>query len=69
MSRIVPVSRLRFGVSAEGWDFAQMRMRFAEHQAAGETPELAAIEAVWNSSQTDSRMPGYAQDIIRHFQR
>ena len=25
MSRIVPVSRLRFGVSAEGWDFAKHR--------------------------------------------
>ena len=49
--------------------FALMHERFAEHQAAEDTPELAAIEAVWNSSQTDSRMPGYAQDIIRHFQR
>lgn len=47
--------------------FAQMQMRFAAHQAAEEMPELAAIEAVWNSSQTDSRMPGYAQDIIRYF--
>ncbi len=49
--------------------FAEMQRRFAAHQSTEETPELAAIEAVWNSSQTDSRMPGYAQDIVRYFHR
>ncbi len=49
--------------------FAQMQARFARHQALEETPELAAIEAAWNGTQVDARMPGYAQDIIGYFHR
>ncbi|MCB1380063.1 MAG: NUDIX hydrolase [Alphaproteobacteria bacterium] len=48
-------------------DFAEMEAVFQLHNAAEEDPELSAIEAIRNRSQIDSRMPFYAQEIIRQF--
>jgi len=48
-------------------DFSGMQELFAVHAAREDNPELSSIEAVRNISQIDSRMPGYAQDIIRYF--
>lgn len=47
--------------------FAELEALFARHSAADSERELDRIEAVWSSSQTDSRMPAYAVEIIRHF--
>ena len=47
--------------------FATLAQRFAAHAAADAHPELAAIEAIRSRSQIDSRMPGYAQEIVRIF--
>ena len=47
--------------------FSDMEEVFANHSATGEHPELARIEAVRQISQIDSRMPVYAQEIIRQF--
>ena len=47
--------------------FDEMQRHFRLHQALEPNPELATIEAVWSSSQVDSRMPDYAQEIIRYF--
>jgi hypothetical protein len=49
--------------------FAEMERHFERHAAAEENPELAAIEAVRQASQSDSRMPPYAAEIIRYFFR
>lgn len=49
--------------------FADMEHHFAAHAQAEEQPELSAIEAVRHTSQIDSRMPGYATEIIRYFLR
>jgi 8-oxo-dGTP pyrophosphatase MutT (NUDIX family) len=49
--------------------FADIERRFALHNATESSPELERIEAVWNASQIDSRMPPYAQEIIRYFHR
>jgi 8-oxo-dGTP pyrophosphatase MutT (NUDIX family) len=49
--------------------FAEMQAIFADHSRQEERPELDGIEAVWSRSQIDSRMPGYAQEIIRYFHR
>ena len=49
--------------------FPEMQRRFADHQKADPEAELERIEAVWNCSQTDSRMPQYAIEIIRYFHR
>lgn len=49
--------------------FAELEVHFARHAAADSERELDRIEAVWRSSQTDSRMPPYAVEIIRHFLR
>ncbi len=50
-------------------DFATMERIFAAHRRSEAEPELERIEAVWHASQTDSRMPIYAQEIIRYFHR
>lgn len=49
--------------------FSTLEERFARHRAADAERELDRIEAVWSGSQTDSRMPPYAQEIIRYFHR
>lgn len=60
--RLAIVQRYDFNVS-----FEQMQAVFASHAMTEESPELSAIEAVRDISQIDSRMPGYAHDIIRYF--
>lgn len=50
-------------------DFATMEQAFAAHRLTETEPELEAIEAIWQASQIDSRMPLYAQEIIRYFHR
>lgn len=62
--RLAIVQRFDFDLN-----FTGMKRLFADHVANEEKPELSAIEAVWDSSQIDSRMPGYAQDIVRYFHR
>lgn len=47
--------------------FAVIETRFHHHAATDPHRELERIEAVWNSSQVDPRMPPYAVSIIRHF--
>ena len=49
--------------------FAEIEALFARHNAGDGSPELARIEAIRSTSQIDSRMPPYAQEIIRYFQR
>ena len=49
--------------------FADLEAAFARHSAADSERELDRVEAVWRGSQTDSRMPPYAVEIIRHFLR
>jgi hypothetical protein len=49
------------------WSFAEIERRFALHTAAEDKPELARIEAIRSSSQIDSRMPPYAQEMVRYF--
>lgn len=51
------------------FNFAEMLRRFAWHQSTEERPELAAIKGLRSPTRIDSRMPGYAQDIVRHFLR
>ncbi|MBI2717449.1 MAG: hypothetical protein HYX36_01625 [Rhizobiales bacterium] len=48
-------------------DFGGLAARFARHQETDAEAELAAIEAIRGTSQIDSRMPLYAQEIIRYF--
>lgn len=47
--------------------FAELEAHFARHAEADSERELDRVEAVWSSSQIDSRMPPYAVEIIRHF--
>ncbi len=47
--------------------FAEIERIFAAHAATEAQPELERIEGVRGGSQIDSRMPGYAQEIIRYF--
>ena len=47
--------------------FAEIEALFARHNEGDESPELARIEAIRSTSQIDSRMPPYAQEIIRYF--
>lgn len=49
--------------------FEDIEQRFTRHNAAESKPELARIEGVRSASQIDSRMPPYAQEIIRYFMR
>jgi hypothetical protein len=51
------------------FSFSEIEQIFSRHRAVEDHPELEAIEAVWNISQTDSRMPPYAQEIVRYFHR
>jgi hypothetical protein len=48
-------------------DFAEIEAAFQRHTQGDPNPELMGIEAIRSSSQIDSRMPGYAQEIIRLF--
>lgn len=50
-------------------DFASLERIFEAHRRSEAEPELDAIEAVWDASQIDSRMPVYAREIIRYFHR
>lgn len=47
--------------------FAEIEAVFAAHHASETDPELASIEAIRSRSQIDSRMPVYAQELIRQF--
>jgi len=49
--------------------FAELEAHFQRHNETDPERELDRIEAVWDSSQTDSRMPLYAKEIIRYFHR
>jgi hypothetical protein len=60
--RLAVVQRFDLALS-----YAEIERHFAAHAAADPHAELCAIEALRHSSQTDSRMPGYVAEIIRHF--
>jgi hypothetical protein len=60
--RLAVVQRFDLALS-----FAAIERHFAAHAAADPHAELSAIEALRHSSQTDSRMPLYVAEIIRHF--
>jgi 8-oxo-dGTP pyrophosphatase MutT (NUDIX family) len=46
---------------------ADLKQAFAAHRARQAEPELDAIFGVRSRSQIDSRMPGYAQEIVRQY--
>jgi len=60
--RLAIARTLRFDLS-----LAAIAERFAAHAGAQETPELSSLLAIRSTSQIDSRMPGFAQDIVRFF--
>lgn len=60
--RLAVVQRFDFPLS-----FAAIERRFADHAATDDHAELCAVEALRHTSQTDSRMPLYVAEIIRHF--
>lgn len=49
--------------------FAEIARRFEAHKAAEQQPELDRLEACWMASETDSRMPPYAAEMVRYFHR
>lgn len=60
--RLAIAQTLRFDLP-----FAALAAHFAAHAAAQEAPELSGLLAIRSSSQIDSRMPGFAQEIVRFF--
>jgi hypothetical protein len=60
--RLAVVQALHFPQS-----FAEIDEGFRAHVAAEERPELVSLVAIRNASQIDSRMPGFAQEIVRYF--
>jgi len=56
------VQALRFPLT-----FAAIEECFARHLEAQEHPELEALAAIRSRSQIDSRMPGFAAEIVRRF--
>lgn len=47
--------------------FAALEETFLRHTRDDPNPELVGLEAIRSASQIDSRMPGYAQEIVRQF--
>ncbi len=60
--RLAIVQKLVFPLSYE-----EIEARFMAHAATQAAPELIRLEAIRGVSQIDSRMPGFAQEIVRYF--
>ena len=60
--RLAVVRKLVFPLS-----FDEIQARFADHVSKEAVPELLRLEAIRGLSQIDSRMPGFAQEIVRYF--
>lgn len=60
--RLAIVQELRFSMP-----FSAMEAGFRTHTAVERAPELSHLEAIRSVSQIDSRMPGFAQEIVRYY--
>ena len=60
--RLAVVRRFDLGLS-----FAEIERRFESHAADDPHAELSGVEALRRASQTNSRMPPYVAEIMRHF--
>lgn len=47
--------------------FKEIEARFTAHAGAQAVPELVRLEAIRSTTQIDSTMPGFAQEIVRYF--
>lgn len=60
--RLAIVQELTFPMTC-----VEIAASFAAHMTSQGLPELVGLEAIRSPSQIDSRMPGFAQEIVRYF--